>query len=435
MKKVVIFAVKINIEQIMRKFFMLCLVLLLAISANAQSSRRAGGLRDTTIIRSYMDSLSVARSKTLGDTAQSYANGNLRYSPRMFGPATYYHDIVRDAFTPGLRMEPVSLSLLSIYMSRPDLISNTQTAMDEARGDVMEPENPIVSKPSIAEPELEMPAENVDVPVDVLVIKPRFWTYKGDYALQFMQNYVSDNWYKGGESNYAALGAVTMEANFNNRDKVKWDNKLELKLGMQSSRSDSLRNWLTTEDLIRLTSKYGLQATKKWYYTLQLIAQTQFTRGLKTNDPKLYSHFLAPGTLNLSLGMDYNVDWINHHLKGTFHLAPLAYNMRYTRLLELSEHLGVDSGKHFLHDLGSLFTIDLTWEINESLRWKTRMYGYTTYKRVEYEWENTFVFQFNKWISAQLFVYPRFDDNVERGISHGYWQFKEFASIGFQYVF
>lgn len=419
----------------MRKFFILCLVLLLAISANAQSSRRAGGLRDTTIIRSYMDSLSVARSKTLGDTAQSYANGNLRYSPRMFGPATYYHDIVRDAFTPGLRMEPVSLSLLSIYMSRPDLISNTQTAMDEARGDVMEPENPIVSKPSIAEPELEMPAENVDVPVDVLVIKPRFWTYKGDYALQFMQNYVSDNWYKGGESNYAALGAVTMEANFNNRDKVKWDNKLELKLGMQSSRSDSLRNWLTTEDLIRLTSKYGLQATKKWYYTLQLIAQTQFTRGLKTNDPKLYSHFLAPGTLNLSLGMDYNVDWINHHLKGTFHLAPLAYNMRYTRLLELSEHLGIDSGKHFLHDLGSLFTIDLTWEINESLRWKTRMYGYTTYKRVEYEWENTFVFQFNKWISAQLFVYPRFDDNVERGISHGYWQFKEFASIGFQYVF
>lgn len=435
MKKVVIFAVKINIEQTMRKFFILCLVLLLAISANAQSGRRAGELRDTTIIRSYMDSLSVARSKTLGDTAQSYANGNLRYSPRMFGPATYYHDIVRDAFTPGLRMEPVSLSLLSIYMSRPDLISNTQTAMDEARGDVMEPENPIVSKPSIAEPEQEMPAENVDVPVDVLVIKPRFWTYKGDYALQFMQNYVSDNWYKGGESNYAALGAVTMEANFNNRDKVKWDNKLELKLGMQSSRSDSLRNWLTTEDLIRLTSKYGLQATKKWYYTLQLIAQTQFTRGLKTNDPKLYSHFLAPGMLNLSLGMDYNVDWINHHLKGTFHLAPLAYNMRYTRLLELSEHLGIDPDKHFLHDLGSLFTIDLTWEINESLRWKTRMYGYTTYKRVEYEWENTFVFQFNKWISAQLFVYPRFDDNVERGTSHGYWQFKEFASIGFQYVF
>ena len=129
MKKVVIFAVKINIEQTMRKFSILCLVLLLAISANAQSSRRAGELRDTTIIRSYMDSLSVVRSKTLGDTAQSYANGNLRYSPRMFGPATYYHDIVRDAFTPGLRMEPVSLSLLSIYMSRPDLISNTQTAM------------------------------------------------------------------------------------------------------------------------------------------------------------------------------------------------------------------------------------------------------------------------------------------------------------------
>ena len=113
--------------------------------------------------------------------------------------------------------------------------------------------------------------------------------------------------------------------------------------------------------------------------------------------------------------MDYNVDWLNHRLKGNIHLAPAAYNMKYTRLRNLAERIGLEPDRHFKHDVGSLFTIDLTWEISDQLRWKTRMYGYTAYERVEYEWENTFQFQFNKWISAQLFVYPRFDDAVVRG--------------------
>lgn len=71
----------------------------------------------------------------------------------------------------------------------------------------------------------------------------------------------------------------------------------------------------------------------------------------------------------------------------------------------------------------------------EMLKWKTRLYGYTSYERAELEWENTFTLQFNKWISAQLFVYPRFDDGVTRDDHHGYWQFKEYISIGFQYSF
>ena len=53
-----------------------------------------------------------------------------------------------------------------------------------------------------------------------------------------------------------------MQANYNNKQKVKWENRLELKYGMQSSRSDSLHSFKSTEDLIRLTSKLGLQATK-----------------------------------------------------------------------------------------------------------------------------------------------------------------------------
>jgi hypothetical protein len=40
-----------------------------------------------------------------------------------------------------------------------------------------------------------------------------------------------------------------------------------------------------------------------------------------------------------------------------------------------------------------------------------------------------------RWLSAQLFVYPRFDDSVKRDGHHGYFQIKENASIGFAYSF
>ena len=53
----------------------------------------------------------------------------------------------------------------------------------------------------------------------------------------------------------------------------------------------------------------------------------------------------------------------------------------------------------------------------------------------ELEWENTFTFRFNRYISSRVFIYPRFDDGVSRDDHYAFWQLKEFASIGFQYSF
>ena len=168
---------------------------------------------------------------------------------------------------------------------------------------------------------------------------------------------------------------------------------------------------------------------------MQLLAYTQFYRGFKSNDYRVYSDFMSPFTLNLSLGMDYNVEAFNKKLTGTVHLAPFAYNFKYVDRLPLSTKNGLDEGKHVLHDFGSQFTVDLKWAMAENISWQTRLYGFTTFSRAEMEWENTFTFKFNKYISTKLFVYPRFDDNTTRDDHHGYWQFKEFFSIGFSYNF
>lgn len=324
---------------------------------------------------------------------------------------------------------------MAIYLQNPYLVGTTDRNLKAQKESQVDVEEPIRQDVEIVDKVAPKPVESKVAPVEVMVMQPNFWTYKGDYSLQILQNYVSGNWYKGGESNYSALAALLMEANYNNKQKIKWENRLELKFGMQRTKSDSLHSFKTTEDLIRLTSKFGLQATKKWYYAVQLIAYSQFTHSYRSNDPVLYADFLAPLNVNLSLGMDYSVDWLNHKLKGNIHLAPLAYNMKYTRLKDLARRLGIDEHRHVKHDYGSEFTVDLEWKLMEALTWKTRLYGYTTYKRAELEWENTFTLRFNKYISAKFFLYPRFDDGVTRDGHHGYWQLKEFASIGFQYSF
>ena len=408
----------------------------------------------TALIQQYADSLAYYKAKL--DEAQrqneeiaeqtGYAPNSDGRMYRLFAPLTFYHSpaqqqlrLVSDGGQDPVADE-VDKALMRVYLNRPDLVQNSEQHLAQV-GSVAEQ----IDEPIRQDVELTLKVDDPQLPdsapVDVVVEKPKFWTIKGDYYLQLLQNYISSNWYKGGESNYAMLGSVTMEANYNNKQKVKWDNKLEMKLGFLTSKADSLHSFKTSEDLLRLSSKFGLQATKKWYYTVLLIAETQFYRGYKNNDAMVYSDFFSPFKLNISLGMDYAVEAFNKKLKGNIHLAPIAYNFKYVDRNwfgdkeNFTTRYGLDLGKHTLHDFGSQFTIDLKWAIAENISYQTRMYGFTTFKRVEWEWENTFTFNFNKYISTKLFIYPRFDDSTMRDDHHGYFQFKEFMSLGFSYSF
>ena len=388
-------------------------------------------------IQAYVDSLNALKDSVfMSKKPKIRREQRLRRNDmRLFLPLTYYGNVAEKLFTRDRSDNPILSELMHLYLTRPDLVRGTDRMVQQQQTKLDDINAPIHHDPTLVEKVPETPVEPTTVPVEVMIKRPNFWTFNGDYALQFLQNYVSGNWYRGGESNYSALASLVMQANYNNKQKLKWENRLELKYGLQSSRSDSLHSFKSTEDLIRLTSKLGLQATKRWYYTVQFIGNTQFSRSYRSNDPKVYSAFVAPLNINLSIGMDYSVDWMNHRLKGNFHLAPLAYNMKYTRMLELTRRLGIKDGNHFLHDFGSEFTVDLEWKMMESLTWRTRLYGYSTYKRTELEWENTFTFRFNRYISSRVFIYPRFDDGVRRDDHYAFWQLKEFASIGFQYSF
>ncbi len=427
------------------------LLLIAASTAFAQATHRTrrNKVKDTLIVKSYTDSL--RNYKQMLDTTSINIPDSDR-DPRtfyIFAPATFYYSVAEDLLRTSdntQTKQPYDSSrdmdriMMNIYLNHPNLVAKSERSLNRIGSVHKEMDAPIKNKVQLVTKADALPIEEDDeehfnLPMEIVVKKPNFWKYSGDYYLQMLQNYVSSNWYKGGESNYSMVASVTMQANYNNKQKVKLDNKLEMKLGFQTSRGDTLHSFKTSEDLIRYTGKLGLQASKKWYYSLQLIAYTQFMRGYKSNDKKVYSDILSPLNINLSVGMDYNVVWFNKKLTGNIHLAPLAYNFKYVGRKELATRYGLDEGKHTLNDFGSECTVDLTWAFTNTIKWKTRLYGYTTYERAEVEWENTISFQFNKYITSNLFIYPRFDDGAKKDESHGYWQLKEYMSIGFAYSF
>ena len=364
---------------------------------------------------------------------------NLQYL-RLFMPMTFYHNIAGHQFSIAQSSgsavdEETDRALLGVYLRRPDLVLGSQSQLDII-GPTFSPETEKISTHTgIVEKVAPTVVEPADFNVGVDVRRPNFWTYSGDVGLQAFQNYISGNWYKGGESNFSFLSWINLHANYNNKQKVRWDNTLEMKLGMLSARSDTLHSLKTNTDLLRLTSSLGLQATKRWYYTLKVEAQTQFMRTYKSNDPKVYSDFTSPLKVNVSLGMDYNLSWLKNRLTGKIHLAPLSYDFKYVGRKALLADNGIPPSRHTNDDFGSLFTADLNWKITNTINWKMRMKGYTSYHRVEYEWENTFSMSVNKYISSTLFIYPRFDDSRSRDDHHGYWMFKEYISLGLNYGF
>ena len=246
---------------------------------------------------------------------------------------------------------------------------------------------------------------------------------------------MSGNWYKGGESNYSAVGALTLEMNYNDKDRITFDNKLEMKLGLQTSRTDTVHTFKTNNDLLRFTSKLGLQAHKRWYYTLQLLAYTQFAPGYKANDKFVYSDFFSPFKLNVGIGMEYKLEALNKRLTGSLNFLPLSFNFMYVGREALISRNGIKSSHHTLEDFGSQFTANLQWKLTDQVTWKSRFYANTSYHNALVEWENQFELKVSKYISANLFLYPRYDDSNMRDDDLGYFQFQEYSSLGISYTF
>ena len=401
-------------------------------------------------VNAYLDSLLAYRQQQMSMSQGGNSDDNNVVKPdgryyRLFAPLTFYHSPASRSLSISDNSgssaggdnvsDVVDRALMAVYLNRPDLVMSTETKLDKAgtvRDDLDKPVKNDVDLSQAVEPLPETPDI---IPQGLVIQKPNFWTLKGDGNLQLMQTFVSDNWYKGGESNYSMVGQVTLSANYNNKSGVQLENILELKLGFLTSPSDTVHKFKTNNDLIRYTGRLGLQASKKWYYTLQLLAYTQFTRGYKSNDKMVYSDFMSPFNLNLGLGMTYSTA----NKKGTFNLnasmAPVSYNMKICREIEKikPEWFGIEPGRHFAHQVGSKMEMTMNWKISLNVSMSTRFFVFTDYDYIQGDLENTLNFSINKYLSTQLYMHLRYDSSRDSDPTWKKWQIKEILSLGFSY--
>ena len=326
--------------------------------------------------------------------------------------------------------------LLSFYLQYPNYVKGNEMLLTDKRSfdeiqQVQAPKKEEIKNYMKSE---QIVRNNVDAENELVIVKPNFWTKKGSGSLQLSQHGISDNWYQGGESTNALLGELKLSANYDDRQRVQFENSLEIKIGFITAPSDTVHSYKTNADLFRLNSKLGVRAIKNLYYTLAAEFKTQFFPNYKTNTNDLISSFLSPAQLDVSLGLDYKLKKKKYNL--SLMGSPFSYTFVYIsndKIVNPSS-FNVEKGKSSAHLFGSKLTANFDCKIRPNISYASKLDYFTTYDKVIANWENTFNFQVSQYLSAKIFLHARFDDGVKLSEENDtYFQFKEMLTFGLSY--
>lgn len=273
-------------------------------------------------------------------------------------------------------------------------------------------------------------------------IRLRYWVPAFETSIQLSQNYISDNWYKGGSSNLNLYTRTYLGMQYS-KDKITWLNELENKLSLYTAEgSNKGSRYRISENLLRLRSNLGLKASKHWDYTIDAEARTQLFSTFNAARTVTQSALLSPLSTNIGVGMQYKyvsrrTNIYARRIAYSMNIAPFSYTMRVTgrKDIDLPRH-GLTAEKPYYHRIGSTLRATLQWDFNMDISWTSRLYFNTSYQNVEAEWENTLVMRLGRYFSTRINVHLRFDDSVAALHDRGWrkhLQINELLSFGFNY--
>ncbi|MGB0868037.1 MAG: DUF3078 domain-containing protein [Flavobacteriales bacterium] len=235
------------------------------------------------------------------------------------------------------------------------------------------------------------------------------WKYDAVGTLQFTQLGLS-NWAAGGEDALSLTGFVKANANYA-KDGVEWENFAHLGYGLIKQGS---RDFVKSDDKLEINSLYKRKAKGNWSYATLLNFKSQFDLGY--NDPNardtVVSQFMAPGFLELSVGMDYKP-------KDNFsiYLSPIAMKAIYVLAEQVDEtRYGLDLGDKSRYELGAKMEMKYKTKLMDNISFETLFGLYSNYldnpQNIDVKWNNAIVMQVNKYISMNLSTELLYDDNT-----------------------
>lgn len=265
------------------------------------------------------------------------------------------------------------------------------------------------------------------------------WLHNVNAGLQFSQAYISSNWYQGGNNHLALLFNFGWDVALNTvyHPNLMFNSSFSYKLAVNSNQKEAMHRYSISQDLLQYNLKAGVKAFKKWFYSYTLQFKTQIFNSFPTDSHSLAAAFLSPADLNMGLGMTYSTEALNSRLKLSASIAPISYNLKICSSNRIDPtQFNILPGRHTRSEIGSNGELTLLWDITSNISWKSRLFLFTDYHYFQADWENTFVFNINRFLSTQLIVHPRYDSSSVFGASNWhYWQFKEILSFGLSYTF
>lgn len=200
------------------------------------------------------------------------------------------------------------------------------------------------------------------------------------------------------------------------------------------------------DDKFEFTSRYGVSAFKKWYYSAEFNFETQFFKGFiypTSDNPDPISAFFAPGKTFLKLGLEYKPS-----KKFSLMLSPITLKNVYVRDTVLIDQtkFGIEPNKNSFWEPGLNADLKFKKEITPDITYESKYKMFINYKepfrKFDVNWENTFHIQLTDYINMRLmmhFIYdddvlfPVYDANDVKVDEKPKLQMKEFFTIGFVY--
>ncbi|RLD91028.1 MAG: hypothetical protein DRJ09_02335 [Bacteroidetes bacterium] len=250
-----------------------------------------------------------------------------------------------------------------------------------------------------------------------------YWKTKGSLTFNFNQSYFS-NWSAGGDNSLAGLPKFNYQASYA-KDKISWDNKLNLALGYTVTGNSKA---MKSDDLIELYSLFGYKMKKNWYATIMLKFSSQFAKGYDYGvDSSTYvSKFMAPAYLDFGPGIAYKLpDWL------TINVSPLTARMTFVNDQDLADagSFGLDpaivdsNGNIVTHasktkfQLGAKLTAAIQYEIFKNVTLGTSLELFSDYlhnpQDVIVNWKTLVRMKVNSWLNVDFNTELFYDKSVK----------------------